>query len=142
MTFWAEVFLGVIALATFTMAAIQVALIVYGWTVARRLDRMLSQVEHEMRPLADSINAIARDTARMSSLAAGQVERIDRLVNDITERIEHTATTVQDVILTPLRDGAALMAGVKAAIEVVRELTGRSGAKRGRTDEEDALFIG
>lgn len=142
MTFWAEVFLGVIALATLTMAAIQVALIVFGWTVARRIERMLSQVEHEMKPLADSINSIARDTARMSSLAAGQVERFDRLVSDLTIRIEQTATTVQDAILKPLRDGAALMAGVKAAIEVVRDLTGRSGGKRGRTDEEDALFIG
>ncbi len=142
MTFWAEVFLGVIALATLTMAAIQVGLIVYGWTVARRIDRVLGQVEREMKPLADSLNAIARDAAHMSSLASGQVERIDRLVSDLTGRIEHTATTVQDAILKPLREGAALMAGVKAAIDVIRELTGRSGGKRGRADEEDALFIG
>ena len=142
MTFWAEVFLGVIALATLTMAAIQVALIVYGWTVARRIDRMLSQVEHEMKPLADSLNAIARDAAQMSALAAGQVERVDRLVTDLTGRIEHTATTVQDAILKPLREGAAMMAGVRAVIDVIRELTARSGGKRGRTDEEDALFIG
>ncbi len=142
MTFWAEVFLGVIALATLTMAAIQVALIVYGWTVARRIERMLSQVEHEMKPLADSINTIARDTARMSSLATGQVERFDRLVTDLSFRIEQTATTVQDAILKPLRDGAAVMAGVKTALEVIRDLSGRAGGKRGRTDEEDALFIG
>ena len=71
MSFWAEVFLGVIALATFTMAAIQVGVIVYGLGVARRLDRMLTQVEQEMKPLADSLNSIARDAARISSLAAG-----------------------------------------------------------------------
>ena len=41
MTFWAEVFLGVIALATLTMAAIQVGVIVYGWTLARRVNRLL-----------------------------------------------------------------------------------------------------
>jgi len=141
-TFWAEVFLGVIALATFTMAAIQVAAIVYGWTVARRIDRVLSKVEDEMKPLADNLNSIARDAAHMSALATGQVERVDRLVSDLTGRIEHTATTVQDAILRPLREGAAMMAGVKAAIEVIREMTGRPGGKRGRTDDEDALFIG
>jgi hypothetical protein len=75
-------------------------------------------------------------------MAAGQVERVDRLVNDLTSKIEHTAATVQDTILKPLRDGAALMAGVKAALQVVRELTNRSGDGRSRTDEEDALFIG
>lgn len=142
MTFWAEVFLGVIALATFTMAAIQVGAIVYGVSVARRVDRLLAQVEQEMKPLAESINTIARDAARISSLATGQVERIDRLVTDLTTRIEQTATTVQGAILKPLRDGAALMSGVKAAIDVFREFTHRSGTNRARAEDDDALFIG
>lgn len=142
MSVWAEVFLGVIALATFTMAAIQVGIIVYGLGVARRVDRLLTQVEREMQPLADSLNTMARDAARISSLAAGQVERIDRLVTDITVRLDQTATTLQDAILRPLRDGAAIMTGVKAAIEVLRELTRRPGAARGRAEDEDALFIG
>lgn len=142
MTFWAEVFLGVIALATLTMAAVQVGVIVYGWSVARRIDRLLSQVEQQMAPLAENLNAMARDAAHISALAAGQVDRVDRLVTDLTGRIEHTATTVQDAILRPLREGAAMMAGIKAALDIFRELTRRSGERRGRTDEEDALFIG
>jgi hypothetical protein len=141
-SFWAEVFLGIIALATLTMAAIQVGVIVYGVGVARRVDKLLTQVEQEMKPLADSLNAIARDAARISSLAAGQVERVDRLVNDITIRLEQTATTLQDAILRPLRDGAAIVTGVRAAIEVIRELTRRPGAVRSRAEDEDALFIG
>jgi hypothetical protein len=92
-SFWAEVFLGVIALATLTMAAIQVGVIVYGVTVARRVDRLLSQVERELKPLADNVNTIARDAARVSALAAGQAERVEWLVNDLTTRIEETATT-------------------------------------------------
>ena len=142
MSFWAEVFLGVIALATFTMAAIQVGVIVYGVGVARRLNKLLSQVEREMKPLAESVNTIARDAARISSLAAGQVERVDRLVSDLTSLIEQTATTLQDAILKPLREGAAIMSGVRAAIEVFRELTGRSSQNPTRKEDEDALFIG
>ena len=83
-----------------------------------------------MKPLAESLNAIARDAARISALAAGQVERVDRLVTDLTTRIEQTATTVQDAILRPLREGAAIMAGVKAVIDVFREFTKRPGAGR------------
>ena len=94
MSFWAEVFLGVIALATFTMAAVQVGVIVYGMGIARRLNQLLTEVEREMKPLAESVNTIARDAARVSSLAAGQVERVDRLVNELTFRIEQTATTM------------------------------------------------
>jgi hypothetical protein len=139
---WAEVFLGVIALATFTMAAIQVGAFVYGMGVARRLNQLLTEVEGEMKPLAESVNTIARDAARISSLTAGQVERVDRLVNELTFRIEQTATTVQDAILRPLREGAAIMAGVKAVIEVFRELTGHSNQTPTRKEDEDTLFIG
>ena len=142
MSIWAEVFLGVIALATFTMAAIQVGVIVYGMGVARRVNQLLTEVEREMKPLAESVNTIARDAAHISSLAAGQVERVDRLVNELTFRIEQTATTVQDAILRPLREGAAIMAGVKAVIEVFRELTGRSNQTPTRKEDEDTLFIG
>ena len=142
MSFWAEVFLGVIALATFTMAAIQVGVLLYGVGVARRLNKLFSQVEREMKPLAESVNTIARDAARISSLAAGQVERVDRLVNELTSLIEQTATTLQDAILMPLREGAAIMSGVKAVIEVFRELTGRSSQTPARKEDEDTLFIG
>jgi hypothetical protein len=141
-TFWAEVFLGVIALATLTMAAIQVGVIVYGWTLARRVNRLLAQVERDMKPLAENLNAITRDAARISGLAAGQVERVDRLVTDLASRFEQTATTVQDAILRPLREGAAIMAGVKSVLEVFRELTGRPVSRRAGSDEEDTLFIG
>ena len=142
MSIWAEVFLGVIALATFTMATIQVGVIVYGMGIARRLNQLLTEVEREMKPLAESVNTIARDAARISSLAASRVERVDRLVNELTFRIEQTATTVQDALLRPRREGAALMAGVKAVIEVFRELTGRSNQTSTRKEDEDTLFIG
>jgi len=49
---------------------------------------------------------------------------------------------VQDAILRPLREGAAIMAGVKAVIEVFRELTGRSSQTPARKEDEDTLFIG
>jgi uncharacterized protein YoxC len=139
---WAEVFLGVIALATFTMAAIQVGVIVYGRGVARRLNQLLREVEREMKPLAESVNTIARDAARLSSLAAGRVERVDRLVNELTFRIEQTATTVQHAILRPLREGAAIMAGGKAVIEVFRQMTDRSNQTPTGKEDEDTLFIG
>jgi hypothetical protein len=139
---WAEVFLGVIALATLVMASIQVGFIVFGWLVARRVTRMLTQLEHDLRPLTESLNSMARDAARTTTLAANRVERVDKLLDDLTTRIEHTTTTLQDSILRPLRDGAAVMAGVRTALEVFRDFTKRPGASRTRQEDEDALFIG
>jgi hypothetical protein len=140
-TYWTAVFLGIIAVATLTMALIQVSVIVYGWVLARRISRLVTQIEQEVRPLTDSLNAMVRDASRATALAALQVERVDKLFGDLTTRIDETAATVQKVIITPLREGAALVAGIRAAMGVFRELTNRSSSVP-HAEEEDGLFIG
>ena len=141
MTFWAELFLGIIAVATLVMTIVQVSAILYGLMLARRIARLVDQIEHEMRPVADSLNAMTRDAARATALAAAQVERFDKLFGDLTAKIEETAATVQKAIFAPLREGAAVVAGIRAAMEVFKDLSKRSSG-RARTEEEEALFIG
>jgi uncharacterized protein YoxC len=136
-----QVFLGIIAIATLVMAMVQVGFVIYGWTVARRVSRLLEQVETEIKPMLESLNAMARDAARASSLAAAQVERVDRIFTDLTTRIEETATTVRRTVIAPLREGAAIMAGLRAALAIFKGAASRSGAAA-RTEDEDALFIG
>ncbi|MCM3880766.1 MAG: hypothetical protein ND807_11725 [Vicinamibacterales bacterium] len=142
MSFWAEVSLGVIAVATMAMALMQVGAAVCGWVLARRIARLVGQIEHEMKPLADNLNAVARDAARATALAAVQVERVDRLVGDLAEKIDETASTIQRAVIAPIRDGAALMAGLRTVLELFRELSKGARAARAGRDEEDALFIG
>jgi hypothetical protein len=139
---WTEVFLGVIALATFTMAAIQLGVLIYALMVARRLLHVLDRIEPQVQPLVESINAIARDASRISSLAAGQVQRVDGLLTELTDRIEQTAVTLQDAVLKPIREGTALLAGVRAVLEVFREVRKRPADGKARGDEDDPLFIG
>jgi hypothetical protein len=141
LSFWAEVSLGVIALATLTMALVQVSVIVYGWVLARRISRLVGQIEQELRPLADSLNAMGRDAARATAMAAARVEHVDKLFGELTTKIEQTASTLQKTIVSPVREGAAVLAGIRTAIAVFRDLS-RSRTARGRNDEEDALFIG
>jgi len=139
---WGEVFLGVIAVATLTMALLQLGIVMYGWMLARKIARLVTDVERDMSSIMESLNAVARDAARATALAAVQVERVDRLFADLSVRVEQTAATVQKAIIAPLREGAAVMAGLRAAVAVLKELTGRSGASGARSEEEDALFIG
>jgi hypothetical protein len=140
-TDWTAVFLGIIAAATLTMALIQVSVIVYGWLLARRISRLVTQIEQEIKPLTGSLNAMVRDASRVTALAAVQVERVDKLFEDLTTRIDETAATVQKVIVTPLRQGAALVAGIKAAMDVFRDFTKRSSGVP-HAEDEDGLFIG
>jgi hypothetical protein len=140
-TFWSQVFLGTIAVSTLLMALIQVGMILYGWALARRVSRLLERLEQDVKPIIDNLSLVARDASRASSLAVAQVERVDKLFTDLTARVEQTAETVQRAVLAPLRDGAALMAGLKAALGVLRDLSPR-GRGAARTDDEEALFIG
>jgi hypothetical protein len=141
-TFWGQVFLGVIAVATLVMAIVQLSVIIYGWMLARKVARIMAEIERETASMMVSLNAMARDASRATALAAVQVERVDQLFAELSLRVEQTASTVQKVIIAPLREGTAVIAGVKAALAVLKDLTKRSGTSGARSEDEDALFIG
>jgi predicted PurR-regulated permease PerM len=134
------VFLGVIALATLVMAAIQVGAIVFAARLAKRVDRLANQVEHELKPLLTNLAEVSQNAVRASSLAVAQVERADQLFATVTRRVDETFTLVQAVIITPAREGRAIFTAVRAAVAAFREL--RAARKRSRMEDEDALFIG
>ena len=142
MTSWAEVFLGIIALATLTMAAVQVAAIAYGWRVSRQVTHQLARIEQDLKHLLDSFNAVARDAARISAMAASQAERADRLLTDLATRVEAAIATCRETVLNPVRQGTATLAGVRAVFDFLRTIISRSRARSGRSESEEALFIG
>jgi len=141
---WSTVFLGVIALAVTVMAAIQVGIVVYGGKLARRVDALTTQVEREIKPLLAHLTTIGEEAARASTLAAAQVERVDRLFADVSLRVEETAHAVQSAIVAPAREGLALISGVRAAFDAIRGTRQGSAAPSRATahDDEDPLFIG
>ncbi len=134
-----EIFLGVIALATLVMAAIQVGFIVFAARLAKRVDRLADQVEHEIKPMLTNLTEVSQNAVRASSLAVQQVERADRLFANAATRLDETFTLVQNAIVAPAREGRAIVTAVRAAWSAFRELRARS---RSRMEEEDALFIG
>jgi len=136
---WAEIFLGIIALATLAMAIVQIGVIVAAGRLARRVDRLADQIEHDLKPLFTHANAIGRDAARAMALATAQVERADQLFADLVVKIDQTVSTVQANLIAPAREGRALLAALRAALSAVR--SARERARQQRADDEDALFI-
>ncbi len=140
MIVWRDVFLGVIAVATLAIAIAQIGVIIAAGLMARRVARMVEQFERDVKPLFGHLNAIGSDASRAVALATAQVERADKLFSDVAVRVEQTLNAVQTSIGGPARDGRAMMAALRAAFQVIRDMrTGRT--RRGRGDDEDALFI-
>ena len=139
---WAEVSLGVIAVATLVMALLQVGAVIALLRMARQAQQTLASVQQEVRPLVARANAIADDAARTAALASAQAQKIDRLVTDLSRRVEETAAILQEAIITPAREGMAIVAAIRAGLAALRGL--RDLAPRGgrHAEEEDPLFIG
>ena len=136
MSTWSEIFLGVIAVATLAMAMVLVGMLVAASRLARRVARILDQLELELRPLFDHLNAIGRDASRAAALATAQVERVDRVFGDLAQRLDQALGSFQGILDGPAREGRALLTALAAAFRAMR---GRP--RRARSEEEDALFI-
>jgi len=138
---WSEVFLGIIAVATLATAVVQIAVLVAAGMLTRRLGRLADQVERELSPLLTSLNAIGKDAARAATLATAQVERVDQLFGDVAQRLDATLGVIQNAITAPAREGAALMVGLRAAVDALRRSIANRPSRTRTSDEEDALFI-
>ena len=135
-----NVYLGIIAVATLAIAIAQIGVMVVAGMLVRRISRLTDRVEHEIRPLFGHVNAIGRDAARTTALAAAQMERADHMIGDLVVRLDQTLNTLQAAASIPAREGRAIMSALRAAVQAVRDMR-RSGRRRGRSEEEDALFI-
>ena len=125
------------------MAVLQVGAVIGLARLARRVEGLADEVRAEIKPLVARAHGIAEDAQRAASLAAAQAERVDALVSDLTRRVEDTASVLQRAIVTPAREGMALIAGLKAGLALLRgDRSPEAAGRAGRFDEEDALFIG
>jgi hypothetical protein len=138
---WNNLFLGTIAVATLLMALAQVGAMVVAARFARQAQQTLLTVHEEIRPLLAKATAVADEAARTAALASVQVQKIDKLVSDLSLRVDETATVLQRAIVTPARQGVALLAAVKAGLAALRGI-GEMRRSSSRSEEEDPLFIG
>jgi hypothetical protein len=137
-----DVALVAIAIAVTAIAIVQVVTLVVTVRLARQVGEAVGRFEQDVRPVVVSLQSLAADAARAAAIAAAQVERADRMLGVLRQRIDQTALSLQAAILSPARD-------LMAVLQALRETFFGSGRgahgdsrRRQTADEEDALFIG
>jgi hypothetical protein len=135
---WATVFLGIIAMATLVTAVLQIVLLVAGLQLVRRVTRFIEDIERDVRPILGHLNSIARDASKVATLAAAQVERADQLLSNAVLRIDDLLSNLSGVVVKTLREGNALVMGIRAVMAAVQAFRNR---RRRRSEDDDALFI-
>jgi type IV secretory pathway VirJ component len=138
----AVTFLGVIAASVLIMALIQVGAIVFAARLAKRVEALAGRLERDVQPAIERLTAMSGEASRAATLAASQVARVDRMLDDLTRRAEHTATQVQLAFTRPQREGAAVAAGVRGFVSSLRDQQRARRARAAGLDDDDALFIG
>ena len=138
MSTWATVFLGIIAMATLVTAILQVVLLIAGWQLLRRVAKFVDVIENDIRPILGHVNAIVRDASRVAGLAAAQVERADQVLNNAVVRIEELLSSVSTMVVNTLREGNALVMGIRTVMAAIQALRRR---RRRRSEDDEALFI-
>ena len=139
---WSDLSLGVIAVATLVMAFIQVAAIIAALRLARQAQQVIQSVQQDVRPLIARANAMADEASRAIALATAQAQKVDRLVTDLSRRVDETAGVLQEAIITPAREGLAIVAALKAGFGALRGLRELHPAHGRQAEDEDPLFIG
>ena len=125
------------------MAVVQVATAIVALTAARRLQDTAQRIERDLQPIVQNMQSVAADAARAANLAAAQVERVDRMLSDLSQRAEQIMGFVP-AIFGGAGKGAAFVHGLKTVLSFFQQRR-RGSAPRNRpstADEDDALFIG
>ncbi len=123
------------------MALVQIGAIIALLRVARQTQQAVSDLQRDVKPLIAKASAVADEASRTATLATAQAQKVDRLLTDLTQRFDQTSAVVQQAIITPAREGMAIVAAIKAGLMALQGMRDRPRHSR-TADEEDPLFIG
>jgi hypothetical protein len=149
---WGVLFLGVIALASVVQAGFLVGLVVYGRRLARRVEALQLRLDREISPALDNFNRVSRAAAEIADLATLQARRLDLVLADTIEKVEEATTTIQRLVVRPLKPIGFIVAflkGVQRGMEAYFRYDGAGppsgprphARRRGHGEDDEHLFI-
>jgi hypothetical protein len=132
--------LAIMALALSVMAVVQIIVVVIALRANQQMIGAMQDLRREVGILTEKINRIADGAEKVTTLAAIQLERVDAFLSTAFRRGEEVMSVMQGLVTGPVRQGAAVLAAIKAVMSVIRHWQSRTPEER--EHEEDALFVG
>jgi hypothetical protein len=153
-------FVAITALAVMTQAGVLVAIYIMSKRLSDQVDRFLKDTREMMAPLKSITENLRSASANVVELGMSareqfrrveamvtdtgevlntQLQRLDRVSQDVVNRIGETADIVQGSVVRPVREVAAVIKGVSRGFEAFLFRKNRSTVDQARQDEE--LFI-
>lgn len=168
MSGWLEAFIVIAALAIFIQMCILIAMFVQVRLAVTTFMRVSKEMQDKVNPILqrtnrilenseDRIASIMGDAAELTRLARGQAQKADRVVTEASERlraqiiradqiltgtlevIEEAGSTFRRKLWEPVNQVSAVVKGIKAGLEFLRNPGGDKDGEGATQDEE--LFI-
>lgn len=154
------IFVGLTALAVVTQALVLVAIYLQSKRLSEQIERFMNETRELMAPMKTitenlrtasanivEIGVSAREQfRRVESMVTDtgevlqtQLARLDSATRDVVERVNATAQVLQDSIIRPVREVAALAKGLGRGLETFFFRRQKSTVDQAHSDEE--LFI-
>jgi len=153
-------FVALTAVAVLIQAAILVSIYILSRRVAGQIELTLAQMRELMPPLkavSENMKTVSEDVVEIGSTAREQfhrvedmigqtgralqtqLEKVDQMSREVTDRVNQTVDVVQDSIVRPVREVGALARGLTRGFEMLMNRKGSSTVDKAEQDEE--LFI-
>jgi flagellar basal body-associated protein FliL len=154
------VFVALTAIAVMTQAGVLVAIYMVSKRHSEQMERFMNETREMMAPIKTitenlrtaSVNIVeigiaARDQFRRvegmvndtSEVLQNQLARLDSATRDVVERVNGTAQVLQESVIRPVREVAAIAKGIGRGLEALFLRRPRPTVDQAHQDEE--LFI-
>ncbi len=138
------VFVAITAVAIVTQAGVLVGIYIMSKRLSEQVERFMQETREMMVPvrsIAENLRLASANLVEIGLSARDQFRRIgfDRVSQTIIDRINETADVVQDSVVRPAREVAAIAKGLSRGFGALLFRKTRSTVDQARQDEE--LFI-
>lgn len=102
----------------------------------RTVTANLAEISQILRERSTQVDAVMEDLVDKGRL---QIIRADQLMANLVDKVEATTDKVQETVLTPLNEVAAVVKGVQSGLEFL--FSRRRPAGAGEATQDEQLFI-
>lgn len=101
----------------------------------RTIATNLAEISRMLRERTGQVDTVVGELVDKSRL---QIIRVDQMVSDLVEKVETTSDAVEENVLAPIQEVAAIVKGVRAGLEF---LFSRRRASVSEATQDEQMFI-
>jgi len=120
---WALVF--VVLVNSFFVGGIAVVL----WVLHTRLSQLVAQTQPLLGRADEVLGRVEELSGKVEQRVTGVLDTADRVVRDVSQKVETTTSIAEETISQPLIGAASLMAGITRGLSKYREMTEKGDGK-------------